>query len=168
VIVNSLGAIPKITHGVCNRKMKTVEENRRDWIDELVQRFGSIANLNAKLDRDRTDATLSQIKNQSPHHKTCKPRTMGSEIARDIEVKLNLERGALDYPPNGATQTPAQPLRIAYAVNEASPPDYPSAPWPFKTVTPREWASILPDVQAVIEQQVKAMAANMAENDRAA
>ncbi len=73
--------------------------------------------------------------------------------------------------PNWRTKNieqPAQPLRIAYAVNEASPPDYPSAPWPFKTVTPREWASIQPDVQAVIEQQVKAMAANMAENDRAA
>lgn len=65
-------------------------------------------------------------------------------------------------------QQQGQPLRVAHSVNEASPPDYHSAAWPFKTVTPRDWASIPPDVQAVIEQQVKAMATSIAENERAA
>jgi hypothetical protein len=37
--------------------MKTVEENRRDWLVALIDQHGSIAALNIKLDRDRTYKT---------------------------------------------------------------------------------------------------------------
>lgn len=51
----------------------------------LLDKKGSLAELNEAIGLARTDATLSQIKNQSPHHKTGKPRSMGEELARKIE-----------------------------------------------------------------------------------
>lgn len=70
----------------------------------LIDKYGGLAELNDRLERSRTDATLSQIKNQSPHHKTGKPRGMGDDIARDIEEKLGLEEGWMDTPPTLAEQ----------------------------------------------------------------
>lgn len=68
----------------------------------LLDEYGGLAELNDRLERTRTDATLSQIKNQSPHHKTGKPRVMGDEIARGIEEKLGLPEGWMDTPPSYA------------------------------------------------------------------
>lgn len=130
--------------------MKTVEENRRDWLVALIDQHGSIAALNIKLDRDRTDATLSQIKNQSTHHKTGKPRTMGSEVARDIEEKLGLERGALDYPPpalNHHGQLFAAETVAHYKIKTI---------WPFKTITEQEWFSADEGMRDMLERQIKA------------
>jgi hypothetical protein len=130
--------------------MKTVEENRRDWLVALIDQHGSIAALNIKLDRDRTDATLSQIKNQSTHHKTGKPRTMGSEVARDIEEKLGLERGALDYPPLSINHHShlfaAEPL-AQYKIQTT---------WPFKTITEQDWFSTDESMRDMLERQIKA------------
>ena len=70
----------------------------------LIDEHGSLAALNDKLEMDRTDATLYQIKNKSPHHKTKKPRAMGDELARRIEVALGLEVGWMDTPPSLAEQ----------------------------------------------------------------
>ena len=66
----------------------------------LIDEFGSLADLNDRLERPRTDATLSQIKNMSPHHKTGKPRSMGDDLAREIELKLGKPEGWMDTPPN--------------------------------------------------------------------
>lgn len=130
--------------------MKTVEENRRDWLVALIDQYGSIAALNIKLDRDRTDATLSQIKNQSTHHKTGKPRTMGSEVARDIEEKLGLERGSLDYPPtshNQNNQLFAAETIAQYKVKTR---------WPFKTITQDDWFGANESIRDMLERQIKA------------
>ena len=68
----------------------------------LIDEHGGLAQLNDKLERTRTDATLSQIKSQSPHHTTGKPRVMGDDIARAIEEKLCLSEGWMDTPPSYA------------------------------------------------------------------
>ncbi|MGK0703700.1 hypothetical protein ACSFCW_09455 [Yokenella regensburgei] len=78
--------------------MQTVEEIRREWLIELINRHKTIANLNLALGRAKTDATLSQIKNQAVDSKSGKPRNMGSPLAREIENKLGLEPGTLDHP----------------------------------------------------------------------
>lgn len=68
----------------------------------LVDRQGSLAQLNELIGLSRTDATLSQIKNKSPHHKTGKPRAMGDELARRIEEAMHLPEGWMDTPPSHA------------------------------------------------------------------
>lgn len=65
----------------------------------LLGQAGSIAQLNERIGLSRTDATLSQIKNQVRHHKTGKPRSMGDELARKIEASLELPEGWMDTPP---------------------------------------------------------------------
>lgn len=130
--------------------MKTVEENRRDWLVALIEQHGSIAALNIKLDRDRTDATLSQIKNQSTHHKTGKPRTMGSEVARDIEEKLGLERGALDYP------APLLNKNNTLLAQDPSAQYKAQTHWPFKTITEHDWFAVDEGTREMLEQLIKA------------
>jgi hypothetical protein len=84
--------------------MKTIEEIRRDWIEALIAKFGSIAALNEAVGRTRTDATFSQLRNQSPDSKTGRPRIMGSDLARDTEAALGIEPGTFDHPPPGSGQ----------------------------------------------------------------
>lgn len=79
--------------------VQTIAETRRQRLQMLIAQYGSLATLNDQLDLPRTDATLSQIKNQSPHHRTGKPRSMGDDLARKIEAKLNLPEGWMDTPP---------------------------------------------------------------------
>ena len=149
--------------------MKTAEENRKDWLDRLIQEHGSIANLNNKLDRDRTDATLSQIKNQSAHHKTGKPRAMGSEIARDIEEKLGRERGALDYPPTQVKGNPLiKPVEVVFQINEPEPLAYNQEEWPFKTIRPADWRSLPLEQRDLLELQIRALLPLVEANSKAA
>ena len=75
--------------------MKTVSEIRRENLLLLLERHGSLANLNEKLDLPRTDATLSQIKNQSTTSRG-KPKMMGDTMARRIEGALSLPKGWMD------------------------------------------------------------------------
>lgn len=62
--------------------MKTIAEIRRDNLMILIGEQGSMAALNEKIGLVRTDATLSQIKNQSPDSKTGVPKAMGDAFAR--------------------------------------------------------------------------------------
>lgn len=68
----------------------------------LIEKYGSIAAMNEAIGLTRTDATLSQIRNQSVHHTTKTPRTMGDPMARKIEEALGLEQGWMDTPPTYA------------------------------------------------------------------
>jgi len=79
--------------------VQTVSETRRQRLQMLLERHGSLAALNDAIGLARTDATLSQIKNQSAHHRTGTPRAMGDDLARKIEGALHLERGWMDTPP---------------------------------------------------------------------
>lgn len=76
--------------------MQTIDEIRRARLEALIQERGSIAALNEALGLDRTDSTLSQIRTQARHSSTGKPRTMGDELARRIEERLQLPRGWMD------------------------------------------------------------------------
>ncbi|MBT9428912.1 hypothetical protein [Candidatus Symbiopectobacterium endolongispinus] len=93
--------------------MQTVEKIRREWLIELIKQHKTIANLNLALGRSKTDATLSQIKNQAVDSKSGNPRNMGSPLAREIESKLNLEVGSLDHPVYGETKDQWKEYRSA-------------------------------------------------------
>lgn len=104
--------------------MQTIAETRRQRLGMLISQHGSLAALNEKLDLARTDATLSQIKNQSPHHKTGKPRSMGDELARRIEGALDLPEGWMDTPPSLAEQFGhSEPLDKMAALMAAMEPE---------------------------------------------
>ena len=100
--VNSQSGILFFTQGVFNGSMHTIDETRRQRLTMLLEKHGSIAALNDAIGLARTDATLSQIKNRSPHHKTGKPRAMGDDLARKIEERLTLPAGWMDTPPSYA------------------------------------------------------------------
>lgn len=104
--------------------MQTIADTRRQRLTLLIREFGSLAALNERLELPRTDATLSQIKNQSPHHKTGKPRAMGDDLARKIEEKLGKPVGWMDTPPSySEIQGEPDPRAQLLAVMEALPPD---------------------------------------------
>lgn len=79
--------------------VQTIDQTRRQRLEFLISKYGSIAALNVAMEMDRTDATFSQIRNQSLHSKSGKPRVMGDDLARKIEDTLGLERGWMDTPP---------------------------------------------------------------------
>lgn len=108
--------------------MQTVSETRRQRLAILVKEAGSsLAALNEKLGLDRTDATLSQIRTSAKHSKTGKPRSMGDELARKIEERMNLPQGWMDTPPSHAyLHDGNDPMAKAVAVMEHMP-DY---QWP--------------------------------------
>jgi len=104
--------------------VQVISKTRRDRLLMLLEHHGGLASLNEKLGLDRTDATLSQIKNQSPHHKTKKPRAMGDELARRIEETLGLPDGWMDTPPTYAELAgQADPMAKALAILEAMEPE---------------------------------------------
>jgi len=82
LFVNSQSSIPTLGPRRCNRWMLTATEIRKQRLEELISRYGSIAALNDALDLARTDATLSQIRNGSPHSKTGKARCAHGSCAR--------------------------------------------------------------------------------------
>ncbi len=78
--------------------VKTVTEIRRENLLHLIEVHGggSVAALNERLGLARTDATLTQIKNQNSNSGTGKPRGMGDTLARRIEAALDLPTGYMD------------------------------------------------------------------------
>lgn len=80
--------------------MRTVEEVRRLRLRALVEEFGTYAELNQLLDRLPGDSTFSQIANQSPDSKSGKPKTMGSDQARRLEVVCGKPVGWMDTDPD--------------------------------------------------------------------
>jgi len=145
--------------------MNTVEDNRRDWLMQLIEQAGSIAALNVQLGRDRTDATLSQIKNRSTHAKTGKPRSMGPKLAREIEEKLRLPHGSMDNPTHKAEAPAESQLKVQeptaqYTVMELR--------WPFRDISPAEWASIPVNTRMGLELQIRALLPSVSRQMQAA
>lgn len=77
------------------KHMKTVSQIRRDNLVLLIQMHGSLATLNDLVGLPRTDATLSQVKNQSTTSRG-NPKMMGDALARRIETELALPLGWMD------------------------------------------------------------------------
>lgn len=76
--------------------MQDVFEIRRSNLLLLIELYKTVAKLNEALGRKRYDGTLHQIKNRTKTPSSGKERTMGAEIARQIEVKLHLTPGWMD------------------------------------------------------------------------
>jgi hypothetical protein len=96
--------------------VQTIAETRRQRLQMLRDRHKSLADLNERIGLARTDATLSQIKNQSPHHNTGKPRVMGEDLARKIEEAMQLPSGWMDTPPSYA-ELHGQPDPVSMALD---------------------------------------------------
>lgn len=103
--------------------MRAVEETRRLRLAELLTRHGSYVTLNGLLGMTDRDSTLSQIANQSPNSRTGKPKNMGSELARRIEVALGLPLGWMDADP-GADWPLDRVSRQRYAALSAADQAY--------------------------------------------
>lgn len=137
--------------------MKTVADNRREWLECLIQEYGSISALNIALDRVKTDATLSQIRSKSAHSRTGAPRAMGEKIARDIEARLSLPHGSLDGPAPSATKDVQQsPESLAVYTSEKDA-TYRVNRWPFLSVKPEDWSQIPFATRQMLEMQIKSL-----------
>ena len=80
--------------------MQTVHTTRKQRLEQLIQKFGSIARLNEALGWVRTDSRLSRIRNGNQRSdREGKVFHMGDQMAREIESTLNLEEGWMDTPP---------------------------------------------------------------------
>lgn len=92
--------------------MQTVHDTRRQRLEMLIEKYGSIAALNENIKWPRTDSRLSRIKNANTRSdRTGKVFQMGDNIAREIEEALGLEHGWMDTPPSLAEQFgQSQPL----------------------------------------------------------
>ena len=86
--------------------MQTVEETRRERLQILIAKEGSLTGLLEKLGLARTDnSRISRIANANIRHdRGGKPYVMGSPMARQIEEKLDLPTGWMDTPP-GLSET---------------------------------------------------------------
>jgi hypothetical protein len=103
--------------------MMTVHDARRARLLMLVQQHaGSMANLCEALGFARSDtARLTRIANANlRHEREGKPYVMGDELARQIEAKLNLERGWMDTPPGYADPSDSR-ITKALRLMEAMP-----------------------------------------------
>ena len=84
------------------KSMQTVFETRRTRLAMLVERFGSVANVNRELGWEANNARLYQIHNRSIRSDRGTPFEMGDPTAREIEEKLSLGLGWMDTPPSYA------------------------------------------------------------------
>ena len=82
--------------------MQTSEEIRRSRLRELVEKHSGMANLCHLLGYARNDtAKLTRILNANVRHERGgKTYNMGDSLAREIEDRLQLERGWMDNPPS--------------------------------------------------------------------
>lgn len=118
--VNQFGSGLLFTRG-----MKTCAEIRRENLIALASQFGSMAALLRATKRSDRDATFSQVK--TGH------RSMGDDLAREIEERLDLEVGWMDHDQAAvrkAAEVKSPPL---FAEEEVLLDDYRSLPegWKF-------------------------------------
>lgn len=104
--------------------MQTVEETRRERLQILIKKEGSLSALLEKLGLARTEnSRLSRIANANIRHdRGGKPYVMGSPMAREIEQKLNLPTGWMDTPPSSIEEhgmtPPLERMAALFAVME--------------------------------------------------
>lgn len=116
-----------LTIGYAMAGMQTATETRRNRLEMLIKRFGSIAELNTALNWSRTDPKLALVRNANKRQGRAKPHQMGDAMAREIEEKLSLAIGWMDTPPSFAElHGEEDPRTKVYQLMEAMPPDQ----WP--------------------------------------
>lgn len=96
---------------LCNARMQTNDEIRRENLEIAIKRLGSAAKLAEAA--NTSAAYLSQIRNRTPDSKTGTPKMMGDAIARRIEAALREPHGWMDrshlFQRESELQTPALP-----------------------------------------------------------
>lgn len=93
-IVNSESHISKFSELLCNARMQTNDEIRRENLEVAIKRLGSAAKLAEAA--STSPAYLSQIRNRTPDSKTGTPKMMGDAMARRIEAALGEPHGWMD------------------------------------------------------------------------
>ncbi len=96
----TIGEFQKLAIGYEIAPMQTVSETRRNRLEMLIAKYGSVAELNTALGWVRTDPKLAQIRNANVRKGRAKPHQMGDAMAREIEERLVLPVGWMDTPPN--------------------------------------------------------------------
>lgn len=92
--VNSESHISKFSEVLCNARMQTNDEIRRENLEVAIKRLGSAAKLAEAA--NTSPAYLSQIRNRTPDSKTGTPKMMGDAMARRIEAALGEPHGWMD------------------------------------------------------------------------
>ncbi len=110
------GEFQKVAIGYEIPPMQTVSETRRNRLEMLIERHGSVAELNTALGWARTDPKLAQIRNANIRKGRAKPHQMGDAMAREIEEKLTLALGWMDTPPYAPE--PSTALHVRESVKE--------------------------------------------------
>jgi hypothetical protein len=106
---------------IASPAMQTVHTTRVQRLEQLIDRYGSIAKLNEALGWVRTDSRLSRIRNQNQRtDREGKVFQMGDPMAREIEKTLNLDEGWMDTPPSYdlPTESPADKAKAMVAAME--------------------------------------------------
>ena len=93
-VVNSESHISMFSEMLCNARMQTNDEIRRENLEIAIKRFGSAAKLAEAA--NTSPAYLSQIRNRTPESKTGRPKMMGDAMARKIEAALGEPEGWMD------------------------------------------------------------------------
>lgn len=91
---NSAALIPVFSALLCNARMPAIADIRHTNLMLLIKQYGGQKPLSDKI--EKSPAQISQWVNRSPDAKTGKPRSLGTESARDIEGKLGLPLGWMD------------------------------------------------------------------------
>jgi len=88
--------------------MHTAQQTRHINLLRLIEECGSVQALADAL--GKSYAQISQLRNQIVHSQTGKPRTIGDDLAREIEVTLSKPIGWMDNSPtpsaDGETLSP--------------------------------------------------------------
>jgi hypothetical protein len=120
----AIGEFTALALGYPIAGMQPVSETRRNRLEMLIKRFGSIAELNTELGWTRTDPKLALVRNANKRQDRKKPHQMGDAMAREIEQKLSLDVGWMDTPPNYAElHGEEDPRTKVMLLMEAMPPD---------------------------------------------
>lgn len=93
----------------------------------LVEKHGSVVNVNRALGWEETNGRLYQIHNRSIRSDRGTPYEMGDPTAREIEKKLKLDEGWMDTPPTYEELDPdprvANLMAVARQLKEAGRTD---------------------------------------------
>lgn len=118
--------------------MKTIEEIRVIRLRQLIREYGSASAVNRAANRNERDSTLSQILTGAPNSKSGHPKTMGSEMARALELALKKPRGWMDNDPDLMPTMLTDRPQLDATANEQAP----QVSWPFSYLTPDQWQSL--------------------------
>lgn len=92
--VNSVSHISFFSDLLCNARMQTNDEIRRENLEVAIKRLGTAAKLAEAA--KTSPAYLSQIRNRTPDSKSGTPKMMGDAMARRIEEALGEPNGWMD------------------------------------------------------------------------